>query len=43
MKKISAGISAALAIAAHSEVFTLLVIVAWIIVGIAELMKGISK
>lgn len=41
--KIGLAFSAALAIAAHSEVFTLCLIAAWMMVGTYKLMKGIEK
>ena len=38
--KIGLALSAAVAIAAHSEVFSLILIVAWLMVGTAKVIKG---
>lgn len=41
--KIGLAISAAFAIAAHSEIFTLTLIVAWLIIGTFKLGKELNK
>ena len=41
--KIGLALSAAFAIAAHNEIFTLCTICAWMMIGTYKLMKGIEK
>lgn len=42
MTKVLGALSAAFAIAARNEIFTMLVIIAWCIAGVVSLMKGVE-